>query len=100
MQYKRQAMTIARGKSTRANILLMFLRSAYCIVAVLPALWLGGCADQLPSMQPMKRFTELVRGYDETLTESEKKAAIDELQKDKERQQEQLEQGDGGPKTN
>ena len=93
-------MTIARGKSTRANILSMFLRSAYCVVAILPALWLGGCADQLPTMQPMKRFTELIRGYDHTLTKAEKKAAITELMKDKERQQEQLQQSDGGPKTN
>ena len=67
---------------------------------MLPALWLGGCADQLPTMQPIKRITSLVRGDDRTLTEEEKKAAISELMKDKERQQEQLEQGDGGPKTN
>ena len=67
---------------------------------MLPALWLGGCADQLPSMQPMKRFTELVRSYDDTLTDSEKKEVISELQKDKERQQEQLDQGEGAPKTN
>jgi hypothetical protein len=51
-------------------------------------------------MQPMKRFTELVRGYDDTLTEKEKNAVISELQKDKERQQNQLEQGDGSLKTN
>jgi hypothetical protein len=77
----------------------MFLRLAYCIVAMLPALWLGGCADTMTAGQPIKRFTDLVRGYDRTLTESEKKAVITELKKDKERQQEQLEQGDGGPKT-
>ena len=90
MQYKRQAITIARGKSTRANTLGMFLRSAYCLLAMLPALWLGGCADTLPSAKPLKRFTELVRGYDKTLTNEQKQAVITELQKDKERQQEQL----------
>jgi hypothetical protein len=100
MQYTRVAMTIARGNSTRANILPMFLRSICCIVTALPVLWLGGCAGQLPTMQPMKRFTELVRGYDDTLTEKEKNAVISELQKDKERQQNQLEQGDGSLKTN
>jgi uncharacterized protein YihD (DUF1040 family) len=63
-------------------------------------LWLGGCADSLPEAKPLKRFTDLVRGYDTTLTSSEKQAVITELQKDKERQQDQIEQGDGGPKTN
>ena len=67
---------------------------------MLPALWLGGCADQLPTMQPIKRITSLVRGDDQTLTEDEKKAAISELMKDKKRQQQQIEQSDGGPKTN
>ncbi|MDX2316925.1 MAG: hypothetical protein QNK17_00715 [Hyphomicrobiaceae bacterium] len=38
----------------------------------------------------MKRFTELVRSYDKTLTKSEKDAAITELQEDQERQQEQI----------
>lgn len=78
----------------------MFLRSACCIVAVLPVLCLGGCADSLPDAKPLKQFRELIRGYDSTLTNTEKQAVITELQKDKERQQEQLEQGDGGPKTN
>jgi hypothetical protein len=48
--------------------------------------------------QPLKRFTELVR--DQTLTESEKKAAITELEQDKRRQEKKLQQGDGGPNTN
>jgi hypothetical protein len=77
----------------------MFLRSAYCIVATLPALWLGGCADRLPTGQPMKRFTEMVRSYDKTLTKSEKKAAITELQEDKERQQAQIENSDAKTKN-
>ena len=92
-------MTIARGNSTSANILLMFLRSVHFVVAALPVLLLGGCADQLPTGQPMKRFTELVRSYDKTLTKSEKNAAITELQEDKERQQEQIEKSDGKTKN-
>jgi hypothetical protein len=67
---------------------------------MLPVLWLGGCADSLPEAKPLKRFTDLVRGYDSTLTNAERQAVISELQKDKERQQDQIEQGDGGPKTN
>ena len=78
----------------------MFLRSAYCLVALLPVLFLGGCADSMPDAKPLKRFTDLVRGYDSTLTSAEKKAVISELQKDKERQQEQLGQGEGAPKAN
>ena len=99
MQYKRQATVIARGKSTRANILPMFSRSAYCLVALLPVLLLGGCADSMPDGTRLKRFTEVIRGYDSTLTKSEKEAAISELQKDKERQ-EQLGQAAGAPKAN
>jgi hypothetical protein len=99
MQYKRVAMTIARENSTRANILPMFLRSVYCIVAMLPMLWLGGCADQLPTMQPIKRITSLVRGDGEALTVNEKDALISELQEDKERQQEQIERSGGDTKN-
>jgi len=99
MQYKREAMVIARGKSTRANILPMFSRSAYCLVAILPVLLLGGCADNMPDGTRLKRFTEVIRGYDSTLTKSEREAAISELQKEKERQ-EQLGQAAGAPKAN
>ncbi len=60
---------------------------------MLPAFWLGGCADTMTGGQPMKRFTDLVRSYDQTLTKAEKKAAIAELQQDKERQQEQTRAG-------
>jgi len=77
----------------------MFLRLVFCVVAMLPVLLLGGCADQLPTGQPMKRFTELVRSYDKTLTKSEKNAAISELQEDKERQQEQIGKSKGDTKN-
>jgi hypothetical protein len=100
MQYKRQAMSIARGKSTRANILPMFLRSASCLVAMLPVILMAGCADSMPDGTRLKRFTEVIRGYDNTLTKSEKEAAISDLQKEKERQQQQLGGDAGAPKAN
>jgi hypothetical protein len=78
----------------------MFLRSAYCLMVLLPALLLGGCADSMPDGTRLKRFTDLVRGYDDTLTKSEKDAAIAELQKDKERQEEQTGKGEPAQKTN
>jgi len=53
----------------------------------------------MPDGKRLKRFTEVIRGYDSTLTRSEKEAAISELQKDKERQ-EQLGHAAGAPKAN
>jgi len=67
---------------------------------MLPVLWLGGCAESMPDVKPLKRFGELLRGYDSTLTNAEKQAAIAELQKDKERQEEQIDQAKGAPKPN
>ncbi|MHA1517243.1 MAG: hypothetical protein ACTSYK_01425 [Alphaproteobacteria bacterium] len=67
----------------------MFLRSAYCLLVLLPALLLGGCAVGMADGTRLKRFTDLVRSYDDTLTKSEKEAAIEELQKDRERQDQQ-----------
>lgn len=93
-------MSIARGKSTRANILPMFLRSASCLVAMLPVILMAGCADSMPDGARLKRFTEVIRGYDNTLTKSEKEAAISDLQKEKERQQQQLGEDAGAPKAN
>jgi hypothetical protein len=69
-------------------------------MVLLPALLLGGCADSMPDGTRLKRFTDLVRGYDDTLTKSEKDAAIAELQKDKERQEEQTGKGEPAQKTN
>jgi len=67
---------------------------------MLPVLWLGGCAESMPSVKPLKRFSEMLRGYDSTLTNAEKQAAIAELQKDKQRQEEQIDQAEGAPKPN
>jgi hypothetical protein len=91
-------MKIARGKDQKVSILSMFLRSACCAFALLPALCLSGCADTMPEGKPLKRFTEMVRGYDHTLTKSEKKAVIDDLQQEKERQQTQI--GEDGAAKN
>lgn len=100
MQYKRQAVSIARGKSTRGNILPVFLRSAYCLLATLPVLAVAGCADSLPGGTRLKGFTELIRGYDNTLTQAERELVISELQKEKERQAQQVGQPNDAPKTN
>lgn len=78
----------------------MFLRPARCAVLLLPVLLLAGCADAMPGAKPLKSLKELVRSYDNTLTGSEKKAAITELQKDKERQQEELARAEAASKTN
>jgi len=78
----------------------MFSRTAYCFVAMLPVLLLAGCADSMPDGTRLKRFTDVIRGYDNTLTKSEREAAISDLQKEKERQEQQVEQTDGAPKAN
>ena len=67
---------------------------------MLPVLLLAGCADTMPDGTRLKRFTDVIRGYDNTLTKSEREAAISDLQKEKERQEQQVEQTDGAPKAN
>ena len=54
----------------------------------------------MPDGTRLKRFTDVIRGYDNTLTRSEREAAISDLQKEKERQEQQVEQTDGAPKAN
>ncbi len=56
---------------------------------MVPAFCLAGCADTVPDAKPLKSLTQLWRSYDNTLTGAEKEAAISELQKEKERQQQQ-----------
>ena len=68
-------------------------------MAMLPVLPLAGCTASLPDGERLKRFTEVIRGYDETLTEAEKETAISELQQDKERQDQQTGKSEPGPKT-
>jgi hypothetical protein len=62
---------------------------------MLPAFWLGGCADTLPEGKPI---AELVRGYDRTLNSTQRQAVITELQQDKERQQTQIGQDQAAEK--
>ena len=78
----------------------MFLRSARCAVVLLPVLLLAGCADAMPDGKPLKSLRDLVHSYDNTLTSSEKKAVITELQQDKERQQEELARAEATSKGN
>jgi hypothetical protein len=69
----------------------MYLQPVACALAMLATLWLAGCADSIPnSGQPLRRFTDLVRGYDHTLTKDEKAAVITELKNEKARQVEQI----------
>ncbi len=63
--------------------LQMTLRPVLSILGLLATLWLGGCADTGPSGRSFKPFAALMRSDDQTLTKTEQKAAITELQKDK-----------------
>jgi len=79
---------------------MMFLRPSYGLAAALSVLLLSGCAGSVSDAGGLQRFKDVIRGYDHTLTSAEKEAAISELQEDKERQQAQVNQSDGAPKTN
>jgi hypothetical protein len=83
-------------------MLPMPLRAPYRVLAILLVLWTGGCTNATgvdrpmmmgskpvdqPMRAPLKSYAELLRGFDRTLTETEKKAVIATLQKDGERQQ-------------
>ena len=62
--------------SLLSEMLRMRLRFALRLLAVLPPLGLGACADTMTAGQPLASSTELLRDYDKTLTKSEQKAAI------------------------
>jgi hypothetical protein len=64
----------------------MLLRQAHILVLLLLGVFLAGCTDTMPDRKPLSRFTDLVRGYDRTLTDDEKKRVIKQLREDKERQ--------------
>jgi uncharacterized protein HemX len=51
------------------------------------ALGASGCADSLTSKGPMARFSDLVKGYDKTLTKEQQAAAIAELQSEAKHQE-------------
>ncbi len=63
----------------------MLPRLAFGATALLLAFGAGGCSDSLTGIQPLQKFSDLVRPYKKTLTEAEQKAAIDELQDDAEK---------------
>jgi predicted nucleotidyltransferase len=71
--------------SLLSEMLRMRLRFALRLLAALPPLGLGACADTMTAGQPLASSTELLRDYDKTLTKSEQKAAIDELKNDQEK---------------
>ncbi|MCJ7529297.1 MAG: hypothetical protein MUO37_14610 [Methyloceanibacter sp.] len=52
------------------------------LLAVLLPLWLGACADTLTSNE-VSSSSALLKDYDKTLTKSEQKAAITELEEAK-----------------
>ncbi len=74
--------------------------SAYRLVAALSVILLTGCASSLPEQGPLQRFSDAIRSYDNTLTKSEREAAISNLKEEKDRQQAQVEQVKSTPKAN
>jgi hypothetical protein len=48
----------------------------------------------------LQRFSDAIRSYDNTLTKSEREAAISDLKQEKDRQQAQVEQVKSTPKAN
>lgn len=69
-------------------------------MAVLSVILLSGCASSLPDQGPLQRFSDAIRSYDHTLTKSERKAAISDLEKEKDRQEAQVKQVKNTPKAN
>ena len=69
-------------------------------MAALSVILLSGCASSLADQGPLQRFSDAIRSYDNTLTKSERKAAISELKNEKDRQQAQVEQVKSAPKAN
>jgi hypothetical protein len=59
------------------------------MLAVLLPLGLGACADTMTSGEPVASSTTLLRDYDKTLTKSEQKQAISDLELEQRRQQQQ-----------
>lgn len=60
-------------------------RLAFGATALLLTFSASGCSDSLTGIQPLQKFSDLVRPYKKTLTRAEQKAAIDELQEDAEK---------------
>jgi len=78
----------------------MFSRTAYWLAAALSVILLSGCASSLPDQDPLQRFNDVVRSYDNTMTNTERDAAISDLKDEKERQRAQVRQVKEAPKAN
>jgi hypothetical protein len=75
-------------------------QSTYRLLAALSVILLTGCASSLPEQGPLQRFSDAIRSYDNTLTKSDREAAIADLKEEKDRQQAQVEQVKSSPKAN
>ena len=78
----------------------MFSHTAYWLAAALSVILLSGCASSLPDEGPLQRFSDAVRSYDNTLTKTERDAAISDLKDEKDRQRAQVRQVKEAPKAN
>ena len=78
----------------------MFSHTAYWLAAALSVILLSGCASSLPDQGPLQRFSDAVRSYDNTLTKTERDAAISDLKDEKDRQRAQVRQVKEAPKAN
>ena len=78
----------------------MFSHTAYWLAAALSGILLSGCASSLPDQGPLQRFSDAVRSYDNTLTKTERDAAISDLKDEKDRQRAQVRQVKEAPKAN
>ncbi|ODS00860.1 hypothetical protein AUC68_12990 [Methyloceanibacter methanicus] len=67
---------------------------------MLSVILLSGCASSLPNEGPLQRFSDAIRSYDNTLTKSERDAAISDLKDEKDRQRAQVQQVKNAPKSN
>ena len=84
MQYSTRGSNANRlwGKRKLAlgSILRMLLRLTALTLTVLTVLPLVGCAETSATADSNQRFSELMKPYDKTLTRTQQKEAISELQ--------------------
>jgi hypothetical protein len=78
----------------------MFSHTAYWLATALSFILLSGCASSLPDQGPMQRFRDAVRSYDNTLTKTERDAAISDLKDEKDRQRAHVRRVKEAPKAN
>lgn len=92
MQYSKgcgDANRLRNGTFTRYfnPMMRMLPRLAFGATALLLACSAGGCSGSLPGIQPLQKFSDLIRPYNKTLTKAEQTAAINELQDEAEKHQ-------------